>query len=102
MLVLIGFQLLLSGSQGQPGHNGHSRDLYPIEECSDVIDHHPRVCACCGENLAGEDPNPHRHQIVEIPPISPIVVEHRLHKLTCPGCGTSTRATLPPDVNKTG
>ena len=87
---------------GQPGHDGHSRNLYPIEECSDVIDHHPRVCACCGENLAGEDTNPHRHQIVEIPPISPIVVEHRLHKLICAGCGTSTRATYPPDVSKIG
>ena len=87
---------------GQPGHDGHSRELYPIEECSDAIDHHPRVCACCGEKLTGEDTNPHRHQIVEIPPISPIVVEHRLHKLTCPGCGKSTRAKLPADVNPTG
>lgn len=62
---------------GQPGHHGHSRDLYPIEECSDVIDHQPTACSCCGEKLSGEDVNPYRHQIVEIPPISPIVIEHR-------------------------
>ena len=72
---------------GQPGHKGHSRDLYPIEKCSEVIDYHPQECANCGENLSGEDPNPYRHQIVEIPPISPIVIEHRLHQLTCTGCG---------------
>jgi hypothetical protein len=29
---------------GQPGHKGHSRDLYPIEKCSEVIDHHPEEC----------------------------------------------------------
>ncbi len=51
------------------GHEGKSRDLYPIEKCSSVIDYHPETCTCCGENLSGEDTNPYRHQIVEIPPI---------------------------------
>ncbi|MBD2429549.1 DUF6444 domain-containing protein [Phormidium sp. FACHB-1136] len=26
---------------GQPGHEGQSRDLYPIEACTEVIDHVP-------------------------------------------------------------
>ncbi|MEC4817847.1 MAG: IS66 family transposase [Scytonema sp. PMC 1069.18] len=81
---------------------GKSRDLYPIEKCSSSYDHHPKICACCGESLSGEDSNPYRHQIVEIPPIEPIVVEHRLHQLTCAKCGTQTRATLPDDVNPSG
>jgi hypothetical protein len=87
---------------GQPGHEGKSRDLYPIEKCSDSYDHHPATSDCCGENLSGEDTNPYRHQIVEIPPIEPVVVEHRLHQLTCSKCGTQTRATLPSDVNPSG
>lgn len=29
---------------GQPGHSGHSRDLYPIEKCSSVHDQHPTTC----------------------------------------------------------
>lgn len=87
---------------GQPGHDGHSRHLYPIEECSQVIDHHPKTCVCCGERLTGVDANPYRHQIVEIPPISPIVVEHRLHQLECEQCRSLTRATLPMDVNPSG
>lgn len=87
---------------GQPGHEGHSRDLYPIEKCSDVIEHHPTTCPCCGESLIGEDKNPYRHQIVEIPPIEPIVIEHRLHQLTCERCGTLTRATWPNDVSPSG
>jgi transposase len=84
---------------GQPGHKGNSRDLYPIEECNSVIDHHPEECSNCGTALTGVDTNPYRHQIVEIPPILPIVIEHRLHQLTCTGCGTKTRATLPEFVN---
>ncbi len=87
---------------GQPGHQGHSRDLYPIEKCSEVIDHHPTTCPGCGENLNGEDANPYRHQIVEIPPIEPIVIEHRLHQLTCHKCGTSNRAVIPDSVNPSG
>ena len=58
---------------GQPGHEGHSRDLYPIEECSEVIEHYPTTCPSCRESLNGEDENPYRHQIVEIPPIEPKV-----------------------------
>jgi hypothetical protein len=87
---------------GQPGHEGHSRDLYPIEKCSDVIEPHPTICSCCGESLRGEDKNPYRHQIVEIPPIEPVVIEHRLHQLICGRCGNLTRATLPDDVNPSG
>ncbi|MHC5719459.1 MAG: DUF6444 domain-containing protein, partial [Nostoc sp.] len=87
---------------GQPGHKGHSRDLYPIEECSEIIDHHPEECANCGANLNGSDTNPYRHQIVEIPPIIPIVIEHRLHQLTCTVCNAKTRAILPLEVNPSG
>lgn len=87
---------------GQPGHKGNSRDLYPIEECSQVMEHHPEECSNCGATLTGVDTNPYRHQIVEIPPISPIVIEHRLHQLTCSGCGTKTRARLPFEVNRSG
>lgn len=87
---------------GQPAHEGHSRDLYPIEKCSEVHDYRPTTSLCCGESLSGEDTNPYRHQIVEIPPIEPIVIEHRLHQLTCGRCGTETRATLPDYVNPSG
>ena len=86
----------------QPGHSGHSRDLYPIEKCSSVHNHHPTRCKSCGESLSGEDAFPYRHQIVEIPPIELIVIEHRLHQLSCGQCGTNTRAKLPDDVNPSG
>ena len=87
---------------GQPGHKGHTRHLYDVSECEAILDHHPETCSCCGEKLSGEDANPLRHQIVDIPPIKPIVVEHRLHQLLCNNCGVSTRAALPSDINKSG
>ncbi len=87
---------------GQPGHKGHSRFLYEPSECESILEHHPETCSCCGEILLGEDANPYRHQIVEIPPINPIIVEHRLHQLVCEGCGTLTRATLPMEVDPSG
>jgi transposase len=87
---------------GQPGHAGHSRPLYPVEECESVTDYYPKTCTCCGEELKGFDPNPYRHQVVEIPPIQLHIEEHRLHQLTCPHCGEKTRAALPEEVESSG
>ena len=43
-----------------------------------------------------------RHQVAELPGIRPEVIEYRLHRLTCPGCGAATRAKLPGDVPRGG
>ena len=87
---------------GQVGHKGHSRFLYSEEECKEIIEYHPDSCKCCGEKLTGIDPNPYRHQIVEIQPIVLEIVEHRLHERVCDNCGQKTRAILPPEVERSG
>ena len=84
---------------GQPGHPGSGPELLPIERVDEVVDHHPDACRRCGTLLAGEDPDALRHQVIEIPPITPVVIEHRLHRLVCPCCSTSTCAPLPADVD---
>lgn len=86
----------------QPGHEGHHRTLYPPEACRTVSDHRPAECEACGAALAGDDPNPVRHQVVEVPEVKPQVDEHRLHQLRCPECGAVRRATLPPEVPASG
>ncbi len=63
-----------------------------------MVEHHPDACRRCGTLLQGEDPEPLRHQVIEIPPITPLVIEHRLHRLVCPCCSTSTCAELPAAV----
>jgi transposase len=83
---------------GQPGHPGSGPELLPIERVDEVVEHHPESCRRCGTLLQGEDPDPLRHQVIEIPPITPLVIEHRLHRLVCPCCSTSTCASLPADV----
>jgi transposase len=87
---------------GQPGHAGHQRNLVPVEQCQKVIDHYPKCCKKCGEKLQGQDPDPYRHQVVEIPPVQPEVEEHRLHELACAHCGEKTRAGLPEGVSLSG
>ena len=79
---------------GQPGHPGSGPELLPIERVDEVVEHHPDACRRCGTLLQGEDPEPLRHQVIEIPPITPLVIEHRLHRLVCPCCSTSTCAVV--------
>jgi transposase len=83
---------------GQPGHARHDRPLVPPEGVRQVIECKPPGCRRCGDALAGDDPEPLRHQVAELPPVRPVVDEYRLHRLTCPRCRTATRAALPPGV----
>jgi transposase len=87
---------------GQEGHPGAGRNLLPSEQCKDVIPHHPSHCRGCGEPLRGDDPEPVRHQVVDIPKIVPFVIEHQLHRLVCPHCHTTTCAELPVGVESGG
>lgn len=83
---------------GQPGHRRHSRSLVPPEALRQSIDCKPPQCRRCGSELHGDDPEPIRHQVAELPPVRPTVDEYRPHRLTCPRCGTSTCAALPLGV----
>jgi transposase len=83
---------------GQPGHRHHPRALTPPEQLRQVIECKPQECRRCGHELLGDDPEPIRHQVAEVPPVLPVVDEYRLHRLRCPRCRTSTRAALPPGV----
>ena len=83
---------------GQPGHKRHKRELKPVEEVEAVIVVKPESCRHCGAGLEGEDSQPHRHQVTEIPPIEPIVTEYQIHTLYCDECGGKTRGELPAGV----
>lgn len=83
---------------GQPGHPKHERALIAVEECTEVVTLKPRKCRRCRLRLRGDDLQPLRHQVCELPEIKPLVTEYQLHRLTCEGCGESTCAALPPGV----
>jgi transposase len=83
---------------GQPGYRGQTRALVPIEEVDTVVPVKPQQCHRCQPPLQGEDPQPPRHQVTEVPPVKPLVTEYQLHRLRCPACGASPRADVPPRV----
>jgi transposase len=87
-------------SGGQPGHEGHGRRLKPESEVDQCIDVRAEQCGQCGTLLLGEDPEPERHQVTDVPRMTPVVTEYRRHRLWCGVCGASTQApwpaTMPP------
>jgi transposase len=86
---------------GQPGHEGNTYTLAPADQVDEVVSVKPERCEECGERLSGEDPSPLRHQVTEIPPVHPLILEYLLHRLTCPKCAHRTTAKLPKGVSPT-
>lgn len=58
----------------------------------------PERCARCGRPLRGDDAQPARHQVTEIPLARADVVEHRRHTLCCERCGAKTATTWGEEV----
>ena len=83
---------------GQIGHIGHERKLYPVEMCQEVIDHYPEKCSKCGSQVKESNSQIYRHQVVEVPPVKPIVIEHRFHQMTCTCCGKENQAPLMAEI----
>jgi transposase len=83
---------------GQPGHPGHTRTLVPVEEVDEVVVLKPKQCRSCHAPLSGDDASPFRHQVIEIPPIKPVITEYQWHQLTCAECGETTRTPWPDGV----
>jgi transposase len=70
----------------------------PVEEVDVVVPVKPERGPHCPHPLPGEDPQPHRQQVTEIPSVKPFVTAYQLHRLVCPACGAATRAELPAGV----
>jgi transposase len=83
---------------GQPGPKRLSRPLVPSEHVRDLIAIKPPRCQRWGSALEGDDPEPIRHQVAELPPTRPVIDEYRLHRLACSRWGATTCAALPPGV----
>jgi transposase len=81
------------------GHDGISRR----RQRPDVIVRcRPTTCAGCGEPLAlAGQRRVGRSQVVELPPIRPVVVEAWQYAARCAGCGTRTKGTYPEGLEPT-
>ncbi|MDQ3754142.1 MAG: IS66 family transposase [Acidobacteriota bacterium] len=76
----------------QVGHQGHGRKLKPVEEVGHLVDLRPVSCVQCERRLRGDDAEPARHQVTEIPPAQAEVTEYRRYTLRCERCGTNNYA----------
>jgi len=72
---------------GQIGHQGVGRKMLPLDQVDHVVEVKPEICQGCGVRLEGEDEQPGRHQVFELPEIRPEVTEYRIHQLICSCCG---------------
>jgi transposase len=76
------------------GHQKYSRPM--VENPDRVIQVPVTECESCLADLSGVAPeNFERRQIVELPRVSPIVIETRQHHTACPHCHHLNRAPLP-------
>jgi transposase len=83
----------------QPGHPGHRREFVDESEVDHIEVHFPPTCEGCGHDLPEIlEGDPRREQKWEIPPVKPVVTEHRFHTVTCPCCGEQTTAKPGPAI----
>src|SRR5450756_285003 len=79
-------QSLREPSDKKPGgQSGHEGTTLKMVSTPDIIeDHSPFYCTCCGEDLSSEPGLfSGRRQVIDIPPIAPIVTEHQLFDKRC-------------------
>jgi transposase len=76
----------------KPGHNGVSRKN---GEPDQIVECRAEVCTHCGANLsAAEHELVASHQIVELPPVEPVIIELRRYRAWCE-CGHCTEGRYP-------
>jgi len=80
------------------GHQPYLRELLPPEKVTQRIELDPEVCPCGGTDFEKTSEEPLRHQIVDIPPIEPEVIEYIQHIYRCKDCGELLYQPLPDEI----
>ena len=86
---------------GQPGQRrGHYRQVLPVEEVDEVIEHRPERCGSCGGELEGHGELLDRHQVWELPVRAVTITEHQALACRCKQCGLVSEGAIPPAVRR--
>jgi len=81
---------------GQEGHEGTTLEM--VSNPDEFIDHKPDYCECCGKDLRNTPGEfVESKQVIDLPPVKPVVTEHRVYKKTCT-CGHVTMSSLPGGI----
>jgi transposase len=80
---------------------GHARQTRAwVAEPDRIIEGRVESCGHCQADLRGVEPRTVlRHQLTEIPPITPVVIETRQAEVVCPDCQRVTRGELPAGLD---
>ena len=80
----------------QRGAKGKTLEMSDTPD--EVVEHRPDRCSDCGSVLdESADVGYRRRQVVEVPPVKPVVTEHRSHTYRCE-CGCETTAEFPGEA----
>jgi transposase len=82
------------------GHQPHLKKLLPREFVKQHFPLKPDVCTCGSTNLKDSSEEPLRHQIVDIPPIKPEVIEYVQYIYRCKDCGELVYQPLPDTIKR--
>lgn len=83
-------------SGGQPGHKGHRHKM--VETPNEIIHHKIDICKACGTDISNQVGTVYEaRQVVELPPINPIYIEHRVYRTNC-SCGCLNKADFPKKI----
>ena len=86
---------------GQPGHPGHARQMYSLEQVSKLVELKPQDCPNCGPSTFEADPvSIECRQTVELPNIRPEVTQYNIYTCRCGKCGKHVRADLPSEAER--
>ena len=81
----------------QLGHKGSC--LESVLQPDETILHVPNYCKCCGNDLSLIDAEfTGKRQVVDIPPVRPVVVEHQIFSKRCK-CGHITESDYPSEAH---
>jgi transposase len=80
---------------------GHARQTRAwVAEPDRVVEAPVESCDHCQADLRGVEPRAVvRHQLTELPPITPVVIETRQAEVVCPDCQRVTRGELPAGLD---
>lgn len=82
---------------GQPGHPGQT--LLFSAHPDAIVTHRPTHCAGCGADLADVPAQARqRRQVVDLPPLQLLTVEHQVETVCCPACQHATSGHFPPEA----
>lgn len=85
------------------GHVGASRLRAAVEQVDIVLPCRPVRCAHCGADLPPMGGTVvGRRQVIELPPVRPVVVEARRVRVRCDDCGQTTGGAYPAGFGATG